>query len=524
MLKPRIAVIGVGGAGGNAVNNMIRTGLAGVNFLAANTDAQALAASVAEDRIQLGRTTTAGLGTGSDVELGRAAAEEATEEILEWMGGYNMVFVTAGMGGGTGTGGAPTIARVAREQHILTVGIVTMPFDFEGTERRRIAVAGIAELEPIVDTLIVIHNQNLFRIADAETTFANAFDMADQVLHSAVRGVTDLIILPGLVNLDFADIQVVMKETGKAIMGTGEASGERRALDAAEAALANPLLGETSIKGARGLLINIIGGPDLTLFEVDEATNRIRSEVGAECLTIFGSAFDQGMEGKIRVSVIATGIETGARARPKGKPKAVPAKPAPQPSGPALPEKKPASEPAPAAVAAVSASQPPAAAEERTPAPPPPSAEKPASKLDQAALTAAAASLAPADAKERTPAPLSAERPAPEPAPSPMAEESAKPDTPTAQPPGGESAAGFEESSVAATPPPSAVAAPASPGGSPAEAATDTTDPFLTAARKGIEGEEMPSSGNGDGDGFFRRMASLARRSRIFSSREEPDG
>jgi cell division protein FtsZ len=316
-LRPRITVVGVGGAGGNAVSNMIRSSLGGVEFVVTNTDAQALAQNLAEQRIQLGTSITRGLGAGSRPEVGRAAAEEVIEELMEQLSGSNMVFITAGMGGGTGTGAAPVIARAAREHGILTVGVVTKPFQFEGAHRMRIAEAGIQDLQQYVDTLIVIPNQNLFRVANERTTFADAFKMADDVLASGVRGVTDLMVMPGLINLDFADIRAVMGEMGKAMMGTGEATGERRALDAAEAAISNPLLEDTSMKGARGMLINITGGLDMTLFEVDEAANRIRDEVDPDANIIFGSTFDATMEGKMRVSVVATGIEaeSGAETR-----------------------------------------------------------------------------------------------------------------------------------------------------------------------------------------------------------------
>src|SRR5579862_6609472 len=309
-LKPRITVVGVGGAGGNAVNNMIRANLVGCEFLACNTDAQALQHSLADRRIQLGQGTTRGLGAGSRPEVGRAAAEEAMEEIMQHLVGSNMVFITAGMGGGTGTGAAPVIARAARENGILTVGVVTKPFHFEGAHRNRSAESGIEELQQYVDTLIIIPNQNLFRIANERTTFADAFKMADDVLYSGVRGVTDLMMMPGLINLDFADIRAVMAEMGKAMMGTGEAEGDRRSIDAAEAAISNPLLDDVSMKGAKGVLINITGGPDMTLFEVDEAANRIREEVDPEANIIFGSTFDATMEGRMRVSVVATGIES----------------------------------------------------------------------------------------------------------------------------------------------------------------------------------------------------------------------
>jgi cell division protein FtsZ len=317
-MKPRITVVGVGGAGGNAVNNMIRANLVGCEFVVCNTDAQALQQSSAPRKIQLGIGVTRGLGAGSRPDVGRAAAEEALDEVLEAMDGSNMVFITAGMGGGTGTGGAPVIARIARESGILTVGVVTKPFQFEGSHRMRVAEAGIEELQKFVDTLIIIPNQNLFRVANERTTFADAFKMADDVLHAGVRGVTDLMVMPGLINLDFADIRAVMSEMGKAMMGTGEAEGERRAIDAAEAAISNPLLEDVSMKGARGILINVTGGSDMTLFEVDEAANRIREEVDPDANIIFGSTFDEGLCGKMRISVVATGIEAeaAARARP----------------------------------------------------------------------------------------------------------------------------------------------------------------------------------------------------------------
>lgn len=308
-LKPRITVFGVGGAGGNAVNNMIQSGLQGVEFVVANTDAQALASSKAERIIQMGVAVTEGLGAGSQPEVGRAAAEEVIDEINDHLAGSHMVFITCGMGGGTGTGAAPVIARAAREHGILTVGVTTKPFQFEGARRMKIADAGIKELQASVDTLICIPNQNLFRIANERTTFADAFAMADQVLYSGVACITDLMVKEGLINLDFADVRSIMRGMGKAMMGTGEASGEKRALQAAEAAIANPLLDEVSMQGAQGLLISITGGKDLTLFEVDEAATRIREEVDSEANIILGATFDDTMEGMIRVSVVATGIE-----------------------------------------------------------------------------------------------------------------------------------------------------------------------------------------------------------------------
>jgi cell division protein FtsZ len=312
-LKPRISVIGVGGAGGNAVNNMVDSGLEGVDFIVANTDAQALGQSKAECRIQLGVHTTQGLGAGSLPEVGRAAAEESLDEILERVGNSHMLFVTAGMGGGTGTGAAPVIAKAAKERDILTVGVVTKPFHFEGARRMKIALAGIEELQQHVDTLLIIPNQNLFSIANERTTFAEAFALADQVLHSGVRGITDLMVMPGLINLDFNDVRTVMREMGKAMMGTGEASGDKRAIQAAEAAISNPLLDEVSMKGAKGVLINITGSMDMKLFEVDEAANRIRAEVDPDANIIVGSTFNQELEGRVRVSVVATGIEAAAR-------------------------------------------------------------------------------------------------------------------------------------------------------------------------------------------------------------------
>lgn len=311
-LKPHITVFGVGGAGGNAVNNMIEAGLEGVEFVCANTDAQALASARAERIIQMGIQATEGLGAGSQPDVGRAAAEEVIDEIRDQLSGAHMVFITAGMGGGTGTGAAPVIARAARDLGILTVGVVTKPFQFEGSRRTRVAEAGIAELQQAVDTLIVIPNQNLFRVANEKTTFADAFAMADQVLYSGVACITDLMVKEGLINLDFADVRSIMRGMGKAMMGTGEASGDKRAINAAEAAIANPLLDDVSMKGARGLLISITGGPDLTLYEVDEAATRIREEVDPEANIILGATFDQSMEGLIRVSVVATGIEPAA--------------------------------------------------------------------------------------------------------------------------------------------------------------------------------------------------------------------
>jgi cell division protein FtsZ len=307
-LKPRITVFGVGGAGGNAVNNMIESRLEGVEFVVANTDAQALVQNAATKRVQMGTALTQGLGAGSQPQIGAAAAEEALPEILDHLAGAHMAFITAGMGGGTGTGAAPIIARAAKEQGILTVGVVTKPFHFEGVRRMATAERGIEELARYVDTLIVIPNQNLFRVANEKTTFAAAFAMADQVLYSGVASITELMTKEGLINLDFADVRAIMSEMGKAMMGTGEASGERRAIEAAEAAISNPLLDDVSMRGARGLLISISGGPDLTLYEVDEAATRIREEVDPEANIILGATFDDSLEGTMRVSVVATGL------------------------------------------------------------------------------------------------------------------------------------------------------------------------------------------------------------------------
>jgi cell division protein FtsZ len=319
-LRPRITVFGVGGAGGNAVNNMITAGLQGVDFVVANTDAQALTMSKAERIVQMGTQVTQGLGAGSQPDVGAAAAQEVIDEIKDHLTGANMVFVTAGMGGGTGTGAAPVIAATAREMGILTVGVVTKPFHFEGQRRMRTAEAGITELQKVVDTLLIIPNQNLFRVANEKTTFADAFAMADQVLYSGVACVTDLMVKEGLINLDFADVRAVMKEMGKAMMGTGEATGEKRALAAAEAAIANPLIDDSSMKGARGLLISITGGKDLTLFEVDEAATRIREEVDSDANIIVGATFDESLDGVIRVSVVATGTDAVAAARAAAPP------------------------------------------------------------------------------------------------------------------------------------------------------------------------------------------------------------
>ncbi|MEP1145391.1 MAG: cell division protein FtsZ [Henriciella sp.] len=307
-LKPRIVVIGVGGAGGNAVDNMIEANLQGVEFYVANTDAQAMRRSKTEKRIQLGLETTSGLGAGARPEVGEASAEESMEDILEALEGAHMVFVAAGMGGGTGTGAAPVIAKAAHDKGILTIGVVTKPFGFEGTHRMKTAEGGLSRMQDVVDTLIVVPNQNLFRIANERTTFAEAFRMADDVLYSGVRGITDLMIMPGLINLDFADVRTIMKGMGTAMMGMGEGEGEGRALEAARSAIDNPLLDDVSMRGAKGVLINITGGYDMTLFELDEAANEIRREVDDNANIILGSTFDPELEGRVRVSVVAAGV------------------------------------------------------------------------------------------------------------------------------------------------------------------------------------------------------------------------
>ena len=317
-LHPKITVLGVGGSGGNAVNNMMNSNLEGVDFLIANTDAQALQISSCPNKIQLGLNSTRGLGAGMRPDIGRQAAEEAINEIAEKLEGSHMLFVAAGMGGGTGTGAAPVIAKLARERGILTVGVVTKPFHFEGSQRMKLAEKGIEELQQFVDTLLTIPNQNLFRIANEKTTFSDAFKMADDVLYAGVRGVTDLMVQPGMINLDFSDIKTVMSEMGKAMMGTGEASGEGRAVAAAEAAIANPLIDDVSLKGAKGLIINITGGKDITLYEVDEAANRIKQEVDEEANIIYGTTCDERLDGLVRVSIVATGIDSnvGISAKP----------------------------------------------------------------------------------------------------------------------------------------------------------------------------------------------------------------
>lgn len=317
-LSPKITVIGVGGAGGNAINNMITTNMNGVDFIVCNTDSQALIGNLAEHKVQLGASLTEGLGAGAKPEIGRAAAEESLDDVMQYLEDAHMAFITAGMGGGTGTGAAAVIAKACRERGILTVGVVTKPFHFEGTRRMKMAEEGLSELQNYVDTLIVIPNQNLFRVVNDKTTFADGFKMADSVLQSAVRGVTDLIVMPGLINLDFADIRSVMQEMGKAVMGAGEATGDNRATEAAEKAISNPLLDDVSMKGAKGVIVNITGGYDMTLFEVDEACNRIRDEVDPDANIIFGSTFDESLEGTIRVSVVATGIDAAMEKKQQG--------------------------------------------------------------------------------------------------------------------------------------------------------------------------------------------------------------
>ena len=316
-LHPQITVLGIGGSGGNAVNNMINSNLEGVDFAIANTDAQALQISDCKKKIQLGIKSTRGLGAGMRPDIGRQAAEETLNEINQMLEGSHMLFIAAGMGGGTGTGAAPVIAKLAREKGILTVGVVTKPFHFEGSQRMKLADKGLEELQQYVDTLLTIPNQNLFRIANEKTTFADAFKMADDVLYAGVRGVTDLMVQPGLINLDFSDVKTVMSEMGKAMMGTGEASGDGRAIAAAEAAIANPLIDDVSLKGAKGLIINITGGNDITLYEVDEAANRIKQEVDDDANIIYGTTCDERLEGFVRVSIVATGIDVNSVVSPK---------------------------------------------------------------------------------------------------------------------------------------------------------------------------------------------------------------
>ncbi|HPN05245.1 MAG TPA: cell division protein FtsZ [Hyphomonadaceae bacterium] len=418
-LSPRIVVIGVGGAGGNAVNNMIEANLQGVEFVVANTDAQALVRSKAPTQIQLGIGKTSGLGAGANPEVGMEAAKESSEEIKKLLQGAHMCFIAAGMGGGTGTGAAPIIARIAKEQKVLTVGVVTKPFDFEGKRRMQVAEKGIIDLRNEVDTLLIIPNQNLFRIANKDTTFADAFGMADRVLYSGVRGITDLMVMPGLINLDFADVRTVMAGMGSAMMGEGEGEGENRALKAAKAAIANPLLDDVSMKGAKGVLINITGGYDMTLFEVDEAANEVRREVDVDAHIILGSTFDEKMVGKIRVSVVAAGLQQAAAVRPTPQPvrelqaglnSAIMNAPSPAAE---LGIVAPAAAPAPVAVAPQPAPAPVA------PVTPPP--------VQQAAVNVPPSDL-------RPPAPIIRPRPAPMPEPAPV-ETHAAPEVAPAPPP-----------------------------------------------------------------------------------------
>ena len=419
-LSPRIVVIGVGGAGGNAVNNMIEANLQGVEFVVANTDAQALVRSKAPTQIQLGVGRTSGLGAGANPEVGMEAAKESADEIKKLLQGAHMCFIAAGMGGGTGTGAAPIIARIAKEQKVLTVGVVTKPFDFEGKRRMQVAEKGIIDLRNEVDTLLIIPNQNLFRIANKDTTFADAFGMADRVLYSGVRGITDLMVMPGLINLDFADVRTVMAGMGSAMMGEGEGEGENRALKAAKAAIANPLLDDVSMRGAKGVLINITGGYDMTLFEVDEAANEVRREVDVDAHIILGSTFDEKMSGKIRVSVVAAGLQHVAAVRPTPQPvrelqaglnSAIMNAPSPAAALGITPE---AAAPAPAPVAA------------------PEPAPAPVAAPVTPAISQAAANVPPSDL--RPPAPIIRPRPAPMPDPAPV-EAQAAPEVAPAVPP-----------------------------------------------------------------------------------------
>ncbi len=489
-LKPRITVIGVGGAGGNAVNNMIDKQLEGVDFIVANTDAQALSQSQADARVQLGANITQGLGAGSKPEIGRAAAEESLPELEEQIKDSHMVFIAAGMGGGTGTGAAPVVARAAKEKGILTVGVITKPFQFEGMNRYRMAEAGIEDLEQFVDTLIVIPNQNLFRVANEQTTFADAFNMADEVLYSGVRGVTDLMVMPGLINLDFEDIRSVMSEMGKAMMGTGEGEGERRALDAAEAAIANPLLDDCSMAGAKRVLINITGGEDITLFEADEAANRIRQEVDNDAYIIFGSTFDESLTGRIRVSVVATGMDREAVSAPAptflsvSSPAAAPAK-AETPKVADVPAPAPVTPLAAPAAAAVA----PAPMPKPTPAPVPTPAP-------------AVAEAAPAPAVEAPEPEAAVEQPVAEPAvearPQPLREETVAQGEPAPATPG----TNMEDAFI-----------PEAPLSASGEEAVQTADPFAAAAMaNGAKNKEpQPSSApRAKKQSLFERVTGLA--------------
>ena len=487
-IKPRITVVGVGGAGGNAVNNMISAALEGVEFIVANTDAQALGQSLADRRVQLGITITQGLGAGARPEVGRQAAEEALPEILQLLDGANMVFVTAGMGGGTGTGAAPVIAAAAREQGILTIGVVTKPFHFEGRRRMQSAEQGILELEKVVDTLIVIPNQNLFKIANEKTTFADAFKMADDVLHMGVRGVTDLMVMPGLINLDFADIRTVMGEMGKAMMGTGEAEGPDRSRVAAESAISNPLLEDHSMKGAKGVLINITGGLDMTLHEVDEAANRIREEVDADANIIFGSTFDATMQGRMRVSVVSTGISAMAAQQPAPNYLSLDMSRPMQTGQPAL--SRPAMPPVgrvamPAAAMAPPAAPIPAAPVMAAPVAPAPVAAPPAPPVMQAPAPVAAA-----------PAPIAE-------APIPVQIMAAPIDAPTPVAPPAPVAAPVAAPIAASAPAPAPVAAPAAPA--PQKPLVDENDwrvsrPAMKPAVRATEPVARPMAARPAGD------------------------
>ncbi|MEO5336380.1 MAG: cell division protein FtsZ [Magnetospirillum sp. WYHS-4] len=478
--KPRILVIGVGGAGCNAVDNMVRSGLEGVEFIAANTDAQSLSRSLAGNRIVLGQKSTRGLGSGSRVEIGRAAAEEAIETIRELLSGCDMVFVAAGMGGGTGTGGAPVIAQAAREIGALTVGVVTMPFGFEGAQRMRVAEAGVKEMAKVVDTLIVIPNQNLFQIAKKDTSFVDAFILADDVLYSAVRGVTDLVTLPGLINLDFSDIRTVMLGAGKAMMGTGEVEGPDRATLAARKAIANPLLDSPSIRGATKLLINVTGGRDMTLSELDQVASLIRAEAGDDCFTIFGSVLDEELEGRLRVSVVATGINRAVPFVMTAMAREAPSEAAPEADVPA-PENAPSPE---TDVAKVSSPSPLAVGAARP-------------------THAAQASLFPEIA-----APLDSSRPA---VVAPQA--LSVPAPPEKRPP-----AVFAPPSDSHDEKGGGVGArKARPGGAPARAHPGDGDPFLAAVMAGCGRGAVPGRESGGDAPLFDRLIKLVRISHLFT-------
>ena len=435
-LKPRITVFGVGGAGGNAVNNMIEQQLDGVEFVVANTDAQALQQSRSEAKIQMGIKATEGLGAGARATVGAAAAEESIEQIVDHLAGAHMCFITAGMGGGTGTGAAPIIAQAAREMGVLTVGVVTKPFQFEGGKRMKQADDGIEALQKVVDTLIIIPNQNLFRLANENTTFTEAFALADDVLYQGVKGVTDLMVRPGLINLDFADVRAVMDEMGKAMMGTGEAEGEDRAVQAAEKAIANPLLDEISLEGAKGVLINITGGYDLTLFELDEAANKIREKVDGEANIIVGSTLDTGMEGKMRVSVVATGIDAAVSNAETPLPRRSMAAPLATPLAVETPAPAPVQEEAPVVTAEVEHAQPTFAELEVPAVPAPQPVQQPAAFQPQAEPAPAPR---PAEAVDELPPPAYTPREVPQHlseadtfvAPRAPAQEAAAPGTPT---------------------------------------------------------------------------------------------